>query len=157
MREFIPSLAVTTKASSPIEEGVFFPKKDNKEHLKAWRHLETKGQWPKEFWMAAGLAYDGEPEAPPHWQVQILQKMANAWIGWELKEIHYFKSDDDGHWYCVPESGLEKFDKMMKAIEAQKWESDEWHEAIGRFCNAFESIGTSPDWYKKRHPELRFG
>ena len=38
MREFIPSLAVTTKASSPIEEGVFFPKKDKDAETHYFEH-----------------------------------------------------------------------------------------------------------------------
>ena len=61
---------------------------NNKGHVKAWCHLEQKGQWPKEFWIDASSACGGEPEVPVNWQVSILAKMAKAWIDYELKEVH---------------------------------------------------------------------
>ena len=50
----------------------------NKEHLAAWKHLSTKGTWPVGF-----VPYD-DVELGPHWQVNIMSIMANAWLDEKL-------------------------------------------------------------------------
>jgi len=60
-------------------------------------------------------------------------------------------------WYCIPESELEMWEELSGAVDEQEEGTDEWYEAIAAFITKFDSIGTSPDCYKRNHPELRFG
>jgi hypothetical protein len=47
----------------------------NVEHLKAYRHLEKTGSWPKDF--IPDELMDGINIA---WQVELLGKMSKAWL-----------------------------------------------------------------------------
>lgn len=50
------------------------------EHLKAYRHLEKKGVWPKKFSSKLKDEFGRELIFPNCWQVGVAGKMAAAWL-----------------------------------------------------------------------------
>ena len=54
----------------------------NIEHIKAYKHLQNKGAWPKEFFdkVKENIAAD------PHWYLSISMKMSNAWVKHSLEK-----------------------------------------------------------------------
>lgn len=48
----------------------------NSEHIRAFKHLQENGAWPKEFFdkVKENISQD------PHWYVSIQIKMAQAWM-----------------------------------------------------------------------------
>lgn len=55
----------------------FFDPHDPK-HIKAYRHLEETGYWPKGFVPA-------ETEMLANWQIALVAKMANCWVEYQLQ------------------------------------------------------------------------
>lgn len=56
----------------------------NQKHLEAYLSLQTKGNWPVEFYKGLiGIVFESD------WHVQLMAKMANEWILhrlWSLRE-----------------------------------------------------------------------
>ena len=50
----------------------------NIEHIKAYRYLTTKGEWPKDF-------LPKNIDMTMQWQVGIMSKLASAWVEEFLK------------------------------------------------------------------------
>ena len=69
---------MTTNAITPNSVSIvdWFDIHDH-EHLQAWSHLCTTGQWPEEF------VPEGTEFQPP-WQILISIKMADAWVSHTL-------------------------------------------------------------------------
>jgi len=40
----------------------------------------------------------------------------------------YLRSDDDGHWYLIPEADVEKFDALMRESYDVGTDTDRWYE-----------------------------
>lgn len=55
---------------------------NNHEHLKAWKHLGTKGSWPIGF-------LPENVEIDIHWVTEICAKMANAWVTEKLANAEH--------------------------------------------------------------------
>lgn len=45
----------------------------NKEHIKAWRHLERHGSWPKDF-------VPSDLELGPLWHIDVMSKLASQYV-----------------------------------------------------------------------------
>lgn len=52
----------------------------NKEHLRAWQHLQTQGSWPVEF-------IPGDVTFPTLWQASIAWKMADLYLASALAAL----------------------------------------------------------------------
>ncbi|HUS48669.1 MAG TPA: hypothetical protein VMZ91_00750, partial [Candidatus Paceibacterota bacterium] len=48
-------------------------------HLKAYKHLQTKGMWPKGF-------ISDDMEMDINWSISIMSRMADALVNLKLKE-----------------------------------------------------------------------
>lgn len=58
----------------------FFDPK-NLEHIKAFEHLQQKGQWPLDFWEKIK-----DMEIPNSWNYILYAKMADCWVEHMLKD-----------------------------------------------------------------------
>lgn len=56
----------------------------------------------------------------------------------------YFRKDDDGHNYFVPESKIKSFDKAIRDIEESNEHSEEWYENIDYFLSRFDEYRCQP-------------
>lgn len=54
----------------------------NIEHIRAYKHLMETGKWPLDFAIEAS----GHPTTQL-WQVEIVNKMANAWVEMKLSNV----------------------------------------------------------------------
>ncbi len=52
----------------------------NLDHLKAYKHMKTKGKWPKNF-------IPDYVEFSPGWTILLWGKMADEWVKKMLKEV----------------------------------------------------------------------
>lgn len=59
------------------------------------------------------------------------------------ENLGYLRTDDDSHWYLLPENLVEDFDKNLKELEQCEEDTEKWEETIDNFVAEFDKYRLS--------------